>query len=54
MSYGIAQVHARMGDAAKDLHWLQMTVDAGWPQYPMMARDRMLDPVRKTPPSPNS
>lgn len=49
LSYGIAQVRARMGDAPRALRWLQITVDAGWPQYPMMARDRMLDPVRNDP-----
>ena len=48
-SYGIAQVRARMGDAPRALHWLQITVDTGWPQYPMMARDHMLDPVRNHP-----
>ncbi|HTA46281.1 MAG TPA: protein kinase [Bryobacteraceae bacterium] len=48
-TYGIAQVRARMGDAARALHWLQITVDTGWPQYPMMARDHMLDPVRHDP-----
>jgi len=49
LSYGIAQVRARMGEAARALHWLQVTVDTGWPQYPMMARDNMLDPVRNDP-----
>jgi TolB-like protein len=48
-SYGIAQVRARLGDAPRALRWLQITVDAGWPQYPMMARDRMLDRVRHDP-----
>jgi eukaryotic-like serine/threonine-protein kinase len=48
-SYGIAQVRARLGDAPRALRWLQITVDAGWPQYPMMARDKMLDRVRHDP-----
>jgi hypothetical protein len=48
-SYGIAQVRARMGDAPRALHWLQITVDSGWPNYLMMARDHMLDPVRNDP-----
>jgi serine/threonine protein kinase len=48
-TYGIAQVRARMGDASRALHWLQITVDTGWPQYPMMAGDHMLDPVRNDP-----
>ena len=48
-SYGIAQVRARIGDAPRALHWLQITVDSGWPNYPMMARDHMLDPVRNDP-----
>jgi serine/threonine protein kinase len=48
-SYGIAQVRARLGDAPRALRWLQITVDAGWPQYPMMARDPMLDRVRNDP-----
>jgi hypothetical protein len=49
ISYGIAQVRARLGDAPRALRWLQITVDAGWPQYPMMARDHMLDRVRHDP-----
>lgn len=48
-TYGIAQVRARMGDASRALHWLELTVDTGWPQYPMMARDHMLEPVRNDP-----
>jgi non-specific serine/threonine protein kinase len=48
-SYGIAQVRARLGDAPRALRWLQITVDTGWPNYPMMARDHMLDPVRNDP-----
>ncbi|MBM3812304.1 MAG: hypothetical protein FJW20_11815 [Acidimicrobiia bacterium] len=48
-SYGIAQVRARLGDAPRALRWLQITVDTGWPSYLMMARDRMLDPVRNDP-----
>jgi serine/threonine protein kinase len=49
ISYSIAQVRARIGDAPRALRWLQITTDAGWPNYPMMARDRMLDPVRNDP-----
>ena len=49
ITYGIAQVRAGMGDASRALRWLKITVEAGWPQYPMMARDRMLDPVRNDP-----
>jgi hypothetical protein len=49
ISYGIAQVRARLGDAPRALHWLQITVDSGWPNYVMMARDHMLDPVRNDP-----
>ena len=49
ISYNIARVRARLGDAAEALHWLQITADSGWPQYPMMERDRMLDPVRRDP-----
>ena len=49
ISYGIAQVRARMGDASRALRWLQISVDAGWPNYPMMDRDHMLDPVRHDP-----
>ena len=49
IAYGIARVRARLGDAAQALHWLQVTVDTGLPQYPMMERDRMLDPVRRDP-----
>ena len=45
-SYGIAQVRARLGDAPQAARWLQITADTGFPQHPMMERDRMLDPVR--------
>ncbi len=49
ITYGIARVRARLGDAARALHWLQITADSGWPAYPMMARDHMLDPIRNDP-----
>ena len=49
VAYGIARVRARLGDAAEAAHWLQITADTGFPQYPMMERDHMLDPVRKHP-----
>ena len=49
IAYGIAGVRARLGDAPEALHWLQLTVDNGWPDYPLMERDRMLDPVRRDP-----
>jgi hypothetical protein len=49
ITYGIARVRARLGDSPQALHWLQLTADTGWPQYPMMERDRMLDPVRRDP-----
>jgi hypothetical protein len=51
---GTAQVRARLGEAARALHWLQITVDARRPQYPTIARDRMLDPVRNDPAVPKS
>jgi len=35
ISYDIARVRARLGDAAEALHWLRITADSGWPQYPM-------------------
>ena len=49
VTYGIAQVRALMGNAPRALHWLQVTVDSGFPNYLMMERDRMLDPVRNDP-----
>lgn len=48
-TYALAQLYGRMGQPAKALHWLEETVSTGWPQYPMMERDKMLDPVRKDP-----
>ena len=49
ISYKIAQVHATLGNPQKAAEWLRITIDSGWPQYPMMQRDILLDPVRNHP-----
>jgi hypothetical protein len=49
VSYRIAEIRGRLGDGPRAAHWLQITADTGFPHYPMMERDRMLDPVRNHP-----
>ena len=49
LTYSIAQVRGLLGDAPPAQHWRQLTAGTGFPQYPMMERDRMLDPVRRDP-----
>ena len=49
LTFECAQAYALCGDARQAVHWLQVTVDWGFPCYPMFERDWCLDPIRKSP-----
>ena len=49
MTFECAQAYALGGDARRAVHWLEVTVDWGFPCYPVFQRDWCLDPIRKSP-----
>jgi eukaryotic-like serine/threonine-protein kinase len=40
---------AQLGDVSASVKWLQVAADSGFPCYPWMVRDPMLDPIRQSP-----
>jgi hypothetical protein len=48
-AYAIASTYALMNRPEPALKWLQMTVDAGFPCYPLFLRDPNLDRLRHDP-----
>lgn len=44
--YAFASVFALHGKSAEAVRWLRKTVETGWPDYPLFARDPNLDRVR--------
>jgi DNA-binding winged helix-turn-helix (wHTH) protein/TolB-like protein len=48
-TYNIARIYALGGKTQEALKWLRTTVDAGFPHYPLFARDKFLDPIRQDP-----
>jgi tetratricopeptide (TPR) repeat protein len=49
VTYSIARIYALGGKADDAAHWLKETIDGGFPCYPLMASDTLLDPVRSAP-----
>ncbi|MFN2445553.1 MAG: protein kinase [Vicinamibacterales bacterium] len=49
VAYSLAAVWAQLGDTAATVKWLQRAVDTGFPCYPWVARDPLLDPIRSQP-----
>src|SRR5262249_25654599 len=49
-AYNIAGAYALMGDPVTAVRWLRRTADEGFPCYPLFAKDRTLDPLRRDPP----
>jgi TolB-like protein len=48
-AYNIACIHALEGRPGAAIEWLQRTVDAGMPNYPLFATDPLLDSLRREP-----
>ncbi len=46
-TYYIARIFALAGKSDEALKWLRVTVNEGFPCYPLFVRDRFLDPIRK-------
>jgi tetratricopeptide (TPR) repeat protein len=48
-TYNIARIYALDGKTEQALKWLRVTVNEGFPCYPLFARDTFLDPIRDDP-----
>jgi serine/threonine-protein kinase len=49
LTYDFACIYALAGRGDESVKWLRETVAAGFPSYPLFARDPFLDPIRQTP-----
>jgi len=49
LTYDIARTYALGGKSEEALKWLRVTVQEGFPCYPLFARDPSLDLIRETP-----
>ena len=49
VAYSLGAAWAQLGDARTSLKWLQNAADTGFPCYPCLAQDRLLDPIRRNP-----
>ena len=48
-TYNIARIYALGGKSEEALKWLRVTVQEGFPCYPLFARDSYLNPIRNEP-----
>jgi hypothetical protein len=49
VTYSIGRIYALGGQAEDAARWMKETIDGGFPNYPLMASDTLLDPVRHAP-----
>ena len=49
VAYSLGAAWAQLGDAGASVKWLQQAADTGFPCYPWLTQDRLLDPVRRDP-----
>ncbi len=49
VAYSLGAAWAQLGDAAASVKWLQQAADTGFPCFPWLLRDRLLDPIRSDP-----
>jgi eukaryotic-like serine/threonine-protein kinase len=49
VAYSLAAVWAQLGDAAEAVTWLQRAADTGFPCFPSVQRDPLLDGIRQHP-----
>jgi TolB-like protein len=49
VAYSLGAAWAQLGDARAAVKWIQQAADTGFPCYPSMMRDTLLDPIRREP-----
>jgi hypothetical protein len=49
VAYGLGAAWAQLGNAGASVKWLRQAADTGFPCYPWLMRDTLLDPVRQAP-----
>ena len=49
VAYSLGATWAQLGEPATSVRWLQQAVDTGFPCYPWLVRDSLLDPLRGDP-----
>jgi len=49
VAYSLGAAWAQLGDIGASVKWLQQAADTGFPCYPWIMQDRLLDPVRSAP-----
>jgi serine/threonine protein kinase len=49
VAYSLGAAWAQLGDVGASVKWLQQSADTGFPCYPWLMQDRLLDPVRGHP-----
>ena len=49
VAYSLGAAWAQLGDAAASVKWLQQAADTGFPCFPWLLRDPLLDPIRSDP-----
>ena len=49
VAYSLGAAWAQLGDAAASVKWLQQAADTGFPCFPWLLRDPLLEPIRSDP-----
>ena len=49
VAYSLGAAWAQLGNAGASVKWLQQAADTGFPCFPWLIRDSLLDPIRRTP-----
>ncbi len=49
VAYSLGAAWAQLGDVGASVKWLQEAADTGFPCYPWLMQDRLLDPIRRDP-----
>jgi serine/threonine protein kinase/tetratricopeptide (TPR) repeat protein len=49
VAYSLAAAWAQLGDVRASVKWLQQAAETGFPCYPAVRQDRLLDPIRRDP-----
>lgn len=49
VAYSLGAAWAQLGDPRAAVKWLQQAADTGFPCYPAVMQDTLLDPIRREP-----